>query len=366
MRLLLVSASLLAVAAVAAPAASARVPRTFYGIVPGAPLTQSDFNRMSNARVGSLRLLFYWPTIQPTHRGPLNWGSIDQAVAEAARAHISVLPVLVGTPAYEASGCTRHRCTVQIRFKTKSERRDWQAFVTAAARRYGRNGDFWSANPGLPYEPVTRWEIWNEESNPGERNPPGVYAKLLNSTDKTIHTVDANAQIVIGGMFGTPRGGRKRRAWSYLARLYEAGAGKHFNAAALHPYSRTISGIRTQIRRMRRVLKRHGDGHRQILITEIGWGSSRKRYPGTRSRGAVFNVSPTRQKRNLARSFGLLTNNRRSWRIGGVYWFQWKDPTNPPPGLCAFCYSSGLYEADGETAKPALSAYERFTGKARG
>jgi hypothetical protein len=83
-------------------------------------------------------------------------------------------------------------------------------------------------------------------------------------------------------------------------------------------------------------------------------------------RGAVFNVSPRRQKRNLARSFGLLTNHRRRWRIGGVYWFQWQDPKHPPPGLCAFCYSSGLYKADGETAKPALSAYERFTGKARG
>jgi hypothetical protein len=365
-RLLLVAASLLAVAAVAAPPASASVPRSFYGIVAGTPLTQSDFSRMGDARVGSLRLGFIWPAIQPEHGGPLDWGGIDQAVAAAAREHLSVLPILVGTPAYEASGCTRHSCSVHIRLKTESQRRDWEAFATAAVRRYGRNGDFWSANPGVPYEPIVRWEIWNEQNNPGQRNPARLYARLLKSADSAIHAVDAKAEIVIGGMLGIPRGGRRRTAWRYLGRLCEAGAGRHFDAVALHPYSRTISGIRTQIKRMRRVLKRHHDGDRQILVTELGWGSSRKRYPGTRSRGAVFNVSPKQQKRKLARSFGLLTSNRRTWRIGGVYWFQWKDPTDPPAGLCAFCYSSGLYKADGTTAKPALAAYERFTRRARG
>jgi polysaccharide biosynthesis protein PslG len=342
------------------------VPRSFYGTVAATPLTQSDFDRMGDARVGSLRLGVYWPTVQPEHRGPLNWGGIDQAVAAAGREHILVLPILYGTPAYEANGCTRHSCSAHIRFKTKAQRRDWQAFVTAAVRRYGPNGDFWSANPGVPYEPITRWQIWNEQNNPGQRNPAGRYATLLKSADRTIHAVDPRAQTVLGGMLGTPRGGRRRTAWNYLGRLYKAGAGQHFDAAALHPYSRAIPRIRTQIKRMRRVLRHHHDGDRQILITEIGWGSSRKRHPGTNARGAVFNVNPKQQRRNLARSFDLLTNNRRSWRIGGVYWFQWKDPKDPPPGLCAFCYSAGLYRADGETAKPALSAYERFTRKTRG
>jgi hypothetical protein len=363
---LLASAAPLAIALAAAPSAGAAVPRTFYGIVPTTPLTQSDFSRMGNARVGSLRIQFFWPAIQPEHQGALDWGGTDQAVAGAARERISVLPILFGTPDYEAPGCTGDKCNTHIHFRTKRQSRDWQAFVKAAVRRYGRGGAFWSANPSLPYEPITRWQIWNEQNNPGQRAPARLYAKLLKSADTAIHAVDRRAQTVLGGMFGTPKGGKKTTAWRYLGRLYKAGAGKHFDAAALHPYSRTISRIRTQIKRIRRVLKRHHDGNRDILITEIGWGSSRKRYPGTASRGAVFNVSPKQQKRKLARSFALLTNNRRSWRIGGVYWFQWQDPKHPPPGLCAFCYSSGLYRADGKTAKPALSSYERFTRKTRG
>ena len=87
---------------------------------------------------------------------------------------------------------------------------------------------------------------------------------------------------------------------------------------------------------------------------------------GTGSRGQAFVVSPKEQKKKLAKSFGLLTEHRRKWRIGGVFWYGWKDPKHAPPGLCAFCYSSGLYKANGETSKPALSAYKRFTRKTRG
>src|SRR5919198_3279274 len=98
----------LLLAMVAAPPAGARVPSGFYGVVPYTPLTHRDFKRMGDARVGSLRQQFYWPAIQPTRRGPLNWGGIDATVAEAASQHIAILPTLAGTPPYEAGGCTRH------------------------------------------------------------------------------------------------------------------------------------------------------------------------------------------------------------------------------------------------------------------
>ena len=365
-RLLLAGAALLAIALVAAPAAGASVPRRFYGIVPGTPLTDPDFNRMGNARVGSLRQQFFWPGIQPKRGGPLHWAAIDAVVARAAQQHISILPILVGTPGYEAHGCKSQDCRGHISLGTKRHRRDWQAFVKAAVRRYGRHGEFWNANSSFPYEPITRWQIWNEQNNPNERNPARLYGRLVTASDKALHGVDPKAQTVLGGMFGTPPGGKSSTAWGYLRALYKGRARRHFDAVALHPYSPTISGIRAQIRRVRRVLKSHHDGNRQILITEIGWGSSRKHHAGTGSRGAVFNVGPKQQKRKLARSFGMLTSNRRSWRIGGVYWFDWRDPKHPPAGLCAFCYSSGLYKADGKTAKPALSAYKRFTRKARG
>ena len=60
-------------------------------------------------------------------------------------------------------------------------------------------------------------------------------------------------------------------------------------------------------------------------------------------------------------SFKLLASHRKKWNIGGVDWFSWKDPPkNAPDGLCAFCYSSGLYESNGTKAKPALGAFRAF------
>ena len=359
------AALLTAIGVAAAVPANAAVPRAFYGIMPGTGLTKGDFNRMGNARVGSLRIGLAWPSIQPKHHGALNWASTDAVIADAARAHITVLPILLGTPPYEANGCHSAKCDRRIRIGSKGARKDWQAFVKAAVHRYGHNGDFWQANPYLPSKPITRWQIWNEQNNPSQHNSPKVYAKLLAASDKAIHAVDPKGQVMLGGMAGTTNGGKSTTAWAYLGKLYRAGAGKHFDAVALHPYSPTISGIRDQVKRIRRVLKGHHDSNRPTFVTEIGWGSSRKRHAGTGSRGAAFNVGPKQQKRKLAQSFGMLTSNRRSWRIGGVYWYQWKDPKNPPAGLCAFCYSSGLYKADGKTAKPALSAYKRFTRKTR-
>jgi hypothetical protein len=340
---------------------NASVPRSFYGIVPSVPLTTQDFARMGRAGVGALRFQAYWPFVQPTPTGPYQWGSIDPTVAGAARERIDLLPTLTGKPSW-LGGCAT--CTGQIEVRTPAQRSAWRRFLVAAVARYGPHGSFWRENPNLPADPITRWQIWNEQNNPVEGNPAGTYARLLALSSAAIKSVDPGAQIVLGGMFGTPKGSQRPgvTAWSYLDLIYRAGAGKDFDAVALHPYAPTLSGIRYQIHRIRGVMAAHGDGAKPILITEIAWGSGAgTHHPGTGSRGQTFVVTPRQQATNLTRAYTLLTSHRESWRIGGVFWFGWQDPLNPPPGLCAFCYSSGLYEANGKTPKPALAAFERFT-----
>jgi polysaccharide biosynthesis protein PslG len=340
------------------------VPHPFYGIAPSTTLTRADFARMANANVGSLRFGLSWPALQAAPGAPFNWTLTDPFVAGAAREGIELLATLDGTPSFEAGGCTT--CTRQILVATAAQRAAWKAFVKAAVERYGPGGSFWSDNPSLPEDPIRRWQIWNEQNSPNQKNPAPRYARLLRLSDHAIESVDPGAEIVLGGMFGTPVGSRRQgvTAWSYLNRLYAAGARRDFDAVALHPYARNLAGIAYQIRRVRAVLDGNGDGAKSIFVDEIGWGSGAgTRYPGTGSRGQVFVVSPRQQKRNLIASFRLLTNHRNTWHIAGVYWYGWKDPLNPPPGLCAFCYSSGLYEANGKTPKPALAAFERFTGR---
>jgi polysaccharide biosynthesis protein PslG len=337
---------------------------SFYGIVPYGPLDGGDFNRMQAAGVGSLRFLIQWPAVQASPDAPFDFSATDALVAEAARHHMTMLATLSDTPSFVQPPCTGDRCGVKLPVQTKAQRAGWERFVRAAAARYGSGGSYWRSNPDLPPDPITRWEIWNEENNPDQGNPARRYAKLLALSDRAIKSVDPRAQIIVGGMFGTPIGFRRPgvTAWSYLNLLYRAGAAKDFDGVALHPYSRTLAGIRYQIERIREVMKARGDAATPILITEIGWGSGAGvHHAGTGSRGQTFVVTPPQQAKKLTASYELLNSHRESWRIGGVYWFTWKDPLNPPPGLCAFCYSSGLYHADGRTPKPALSAFETFT-----
>jgi hypothetical protein len=127
-----------------------------------------------------------------------------------------------------------------------------------------------------------------------------------------------------------------------------------------------MDGLADQIKEIRKVMKAHDDPSAPTYITEIGWGSSKVRHPGTGGRGALFNVGVKKQAANLTAAYTLLTKHRKRWKIGGVYWFTWKDPLNPPDGLCAFCYSSGLINADSASGKPALASFMAFTSKSVG
>jgi hypothetical protein len=365
-RLALIAAAATLLVTVAAGAASGAVPRSFYGIIPNTGLTAQDFDRMGAARVGSLRFLIPWPSVQATRGGPFNFAVSDEIVAGAARHHIRLLPILYGTPPFEAGGCASRTCSIHISISNSARRHDWQAFVRAVARRYGPHGSFWAARPDLKPDPITRYQIWNEQNNPNEKNSPGLYAKLLALSDRAIHSVDPHGRVITGGMFGAPpknKGGLT--AWHYLSLLYKHHAGKHLDGVALHPYSPNTAGMAFQIKKIRSVLRSRHHASVPIFITEIGWGSSKHRFPETGSRGQVFNVGLEQQKRKLQSSFRLLTSHRKVWRIGGVFWFTWKDPFQPPPGLCAFCYRAGLYKSDGTTAKPALGAFKSFTRKTK-
>ena len=360
-------ALVLSLAVAVAGTASAAVPRTFYGIVRFAPLTSGDFARMGGAHVGTLRMGIGWQDVQPSRGGPYNFSAVDGSVRNAAAQGITVLPILANIPTYLHKNCgTDQGCLRHIYLSTAEQRAGWQQFVAHLAQRYGPGGAFWQQNPGLPQHPITTWQLWNEQNAPNQHNTPKLYAKLLKLTDAALSGPEPNAKIILGGMYGTPKGSKKFAAWRYLGSLYKYGAKRHFNAVANHPYSPTLDGIKFQIKKLRSVLVKHHDKKKKLYVTEIGWGSSRKAHAGTGKLGAQFNVGPKKQAKDLKASFKLLTSHRKKWKIGGVDWFTWKDPTNPPAGLCAFCYSSGLYKANGTTAKPALRAYKSFTRKASG
>ncbi len=337
------------VALLAVPArAGADMPPGFIGIAPQGATTGEDFALMAEAGVTSVRLPLAWGAVDPF--GPQlvapDWSGFDRSVALAAENGIRIFPFVYGAPAWVepqrqdepvASGWAREA---------------WASFLREAVRRYGPGGDFWSENPSLPYMPVRLWEIWNEENIVSfGRADPGRFAPLIRISGRVLHRADPGAKVILGGLFGRPLQVPPNMApGTFLNRLYEEGNVKRFfDGVALHPYVADATAIPGEIRNLRHVMRLHHDGGTPLYITELGWGSDR--FESRWERGWWG------QAEELDQAFAMLAEHRRSWRLGGVWWFSWADV----PGGCQFCDSAGLLTED-RRAKPAWYSFNAWTG----
>jgi hypothetical protein len=353
----MVTAAAAAVLLLAASPASA-VSRSFFGIVASERPDASDFEMMGDAGVGTFRFQLDWRNIQSTEGGAYNWSGPDEQIENAAVNGIEPLPILYGTP--EWVGGYR-----EPPLGSEQDKQAWKDFVGAAVKRYGAGGDFWQTfateHPGVDAKPPQAWQISNEQNSPSYWEPkpsPKKYAELVRISDEAIDGVDESADVLLGGMFGTPSRNKGIFSWKFLKRLYAVnGIESHFEAIALHPYSPNLAGIRTQIELAREKIKKAGDAGTPIWITEIGWGSA-----GTHGQPLV--KSAKGQKKLLRKSFNMLLHHRGKWKIRRVLWFTWRDlgdGTNPVGIVCGWCGSAGLLDADRDP-KPAFDQFRSIVG----
>ena len=105
--------------------------------------------------------------------------------------------------------------------------------------------------------------------------------KLLKLSDGAIKGADSHAKVMFAGM---PGYSSNINAWDFLEpRLQKQGAAKAFDVAALHPYAHNVKQMLGEVKRFRRVMQKHGDGHTPLWITEIGWGSLPKKADAVRT-----------------------------------------------------------------------------------
>lgn len=329
--------------------AVADIPRGFIGMSPQSAVKASDFELMREAGISSVRSPLFWTGVQaksPYVADP-HWKTFDHEVELAAREELRIFPVVFGTPEWAADE------PIDLPVSTPLQRWGWATFLREAAERYGSDGEFWEENPELPYLPIKRWEIWNEEnivSFASEQNP-AKFALLLRISGRVLHRTDPASEVIIGGFFGQPLQIPPNIAsGDYLNRIYRAGRVKpYFDGVGLHPYVPNAQGMGVQIRTLRRIMRANRDSATPIYITELGWGSS---------------DGPTRwelglrgQANQLSRAFELLSANRQRWRVRGVWWYTWSDEG----GSCSFCRSAGLL-TDERKAKPAWYRFNEWTG----
>jgi hypothetical protein len=337
-------------------------PQDFFGVNPGTAPDSRDFKEMAGAGVETMRGGLRWSSVQP-RPGPYNWHLTDATIGGLAANGLGYLPILASTPSWVAGKPT----TPPI--ASPRVKRAWEGFLEAAVDRYGPAGSFWRPGPGggpSPFHvlcdcdadpvPITSWQVWNEPNlvNYFTASPTvPSYAELLRISDDAIKAADSHAQVVLAGLpgFAATTG---PPAWQFLRKLLDQpGVDGAFDVVALHPYSRDVGELERQIRKVRTVMTDNGDGAKPLWLTELGWGSA----PPDQFE---LNKGIEGQKRLLDQSFAFLLRVQEKWRLGRVYWFEWRDPPASAHVPCGFCSSAGLLRNDRQP-KPAYDAFTSFS-----
>lgn len=289
--------------------------------------------------IGYFRGAISWPDVQPTP-GTYNFAPYDQLVTQLAEHHMRFLPGLLGSPRWASSGPAGGR-----RFASypPSNPAELAAFAAVCVRRYGPGGTFWRAHPGLPYYPVTAWQVWNEPNLSGywlPRPDPAAYVRVLHAVYVAIKRVDPHATVVTAGMpFYTPA---KER--SFLTQLFHAGMAGSFDALSVHVYSSGQAPARLDL--ARQLMDRYGAGHAQLWATELAWASG---PPGP------WVANPRSQASSIRSFFGSwVARNRVRLGLDQIFWYSLQDYVNGPDPRW-WGYNLGLLTTSRQP-KPALAA----------
>lgn len=331
-------------------AAQAALPYGFVGMSPQNTGTAKDYELMAEAGIKSVRQPLVWRAIEPQNPAfsERQWGYMDHEVKLAARAGMEIFPFIIGSPDWVASE------EIDLPVANSWQRRAWASFIRAVVNRYGVDGSFWreEEDEDVPYVPMRRFEIWNEQNIVSFANDPEPkrFARLVRIAGRVIHREQPSAKVIVGGLFGRPlQIPPNVGSGDFLNRMYEAGNVKpFFDGVGLHPYVADAQAMAGQLRNLRRIMRRHGDVKATLYVTELGWGSA---------------AGPTRWQRGLYgqayqlnKALGIISANRQRWRIRGVWWFSWIDG-----GSCVFCGSAGLLTTKRE-GKPAWYRFNEWTG----
>jgi hypothetical protein len=299
-----------------------KVPSGFVGVNVNGPLTRDGpltggqpslpaaMSTMVGTGVESVRVAFSWAMAQPTEGGPFDFSQTDTIVSDAARDGLTVLPVVIYTPSWDAR--PNPSGTIAI----PRDDAPYAAYLSALVKRYGPSGTYWADHPTLPKRPIREWQIWNEPNFtfywPTRPFAPS-YVALVKAAHTAIKQVDPGAKVVLAGM--------PNDAWDYLQKIYNVPhAGRYFEVVAAHPYTVIPSNVILFLQKMRAVMQRNGDARTPIVITEMGWNSSIGHKPAD---NFCCQSTAARQAAKVKAVLPLLGQNRAALKLQGFYYNTW-------------------------------------------
>jgi polysaccharide biosynthesis protein PslG len=349
--------------------ATARVKPTFYGLNFAFydRLAHGDRARLAQTRLRTMRVTINWSDVEPNAPPvPDDWSQTDALFTQLAKLGIRAQPLLYSSP-YWVNGLTlpngqplqgQKHSTPPV--GSAEARADWRAFVQAAVNRYKPGGTFWTgpfaqSNPGVKPLPIRLWQVWNEPNIERSFTPrPSVrkYASVLKIAHGAILAADPTARVALAGM---PTDAKFPEA-DYLKQLYGIrGIKKNFDVLGVHPYGPSVHNVRADTARVRKVMRKAGDGKTPIWVSETSWGSAPK--------DGHINQGPKGQARMLTRTMRMFAHRRRALNINEVSWFGLRDPgPKVNTGDCTWCRYSGLLDPGGNP-KPAWKAFRKLVGR---
>jgi Glycosyl hydrolase catalytic core len=335
----------------AAPATAA-VPRDWLGVAVDGPLIESagdhagEWPMIAGSGARSARIAFLWHEGQPLGPGAVDFSAYDAPVLAAAQHGLGVLPVVVSTPPWA-------RADAGDAAAPPRDVADYAAFLTALVGRYGPRGTLWDEHPELEARPIRAWQIWNEPNlrSYWSRQPFAKgYVRLLKAARAALRAADPGARAILAGL---PNG------WDALRKIYRAGGRRHFDAAAVHPYTANALRVPRFVREVRRVMRRFGDRRKPVWVTEISWPAAKGR-----ARDPIGIATDDRgQARRLRRGLLALAASRRQLRVRRVYWYTWLSAES---STSVFAWSGLRRLHDGEVVStPALRAFRATARRLR-
>jgi polysaccharide biosynthesis protein PslG len=327
-----------------------KLPADFFGLVTEDAFAGStSYRRRTLARearmgVGLIRQTFDWSQIE-TARGHYDFARYDALVADAARAGMRVMPVVLRPPPFRSAG---PRAAPPDRTYPPRRFGDLGRFLATLARRYGPRGSLWVTHDDLPRRPVRSWQVWNEPSLPpywASGPDPAAYVRMLKAASAAVKRVDPGAVVVSAGL---PQSRLGIPFAKFLNGMYDAGAASAFDVLAVHPYARDEQGVIAAVEEARDLMASRGDDA-AIWVTELGWASGGPVSP--------FTAGKLGQAARIRRALSLLARRRPDLGVRGVVYYAWRDSRPYPPDFRDFWgLHTGLHDLAGRP-KPALEAF---------
>ncbi len=240
---------------------------------------------------------FPWAYSQPD-RDRYDWDHADLVVEEARRNGLRLIARVDMVPDWARPVGSTNRLLEESSYGLYAD------FVAAFAQRY-RGA-------------IQHVVIWNEPNVSFEWGfrpvDPEGYARLLGMAYARVKAVAPETQVLFAGLAPTlEQSYQALPDVVFLERAYQAGAGRSFDALAVHAYGwrsppdeppapETINFRRLEL--LRQVMVDHGDAEKPIFVTESGWNDhprwTKAVRPGQR-------IEYTLQALELARQWPWLT-----------------------------------------------------------